>query len=117
MTLCIDATDANGPEVALLNNGVELERLCGLAGMRQAQQVLPLIDEVLSKTGFSLDNVSEIKVNTGPGSFTGTRVGVALANALALALRLPVNGQPAGSFVAPVYDSAPKITAPKSSTK
>lgn len=38
--------------------------------------------------------ITAIEVNTGPGSFTGTRVGVAVANALGFALDIPVNGSP-----------------------
>lgn len=110
MKLYVDSTDANGPEVAVFENEAEIVRLQGVAGMRQAQQVLPLIDEALRKKDFALHDITEIEVNPGPGSFTGTRVGVALANALALALGVPINGQPVGSFMAPVYDSAPKIT-------
>ena len=113
MKLLIDSTDANGPEVIIFENEVEATHLQGVAGMRQAQQVLPLIDQALQNTGFSLQDVTEVKVNCGPGSFTGTRVGVALANALALALNVPINDQPAGSFVAPIYESAPKITSAK----
>lgn len=41
-----------------------------------------------------LKDITAIEVNTGPGSFTGTRVGVAIANALGFALNIPVNGSP-----------------------
>jgi len=44
--------------------------------------------------------IKEIKVNVGPGSFTGTRVGVAVANALGFALSIKVNGK---KMVKPVY--------------
>ena len=40
-----------------------------------------------------IKDISEIEVNTGPGSFTGLRVGVSIANALGWALGIPVNGK------------------------
>jgi len=67
---------------------------------RKAQVVLPLIEELLHKNKLSLADITEVKVNPGPGSFTGVRVGVAIANTLGYLLKIPVNGQEA---VEPVY--------------
>jgi tRNA A37 threonylcarbamoyladenosine modification protein TsaB len=47
----------------------------------------------LSKKGYELSDVKELEVDSGPGSFTGIRVGVAVANAIGWALRIPVNGK------------------------
>lgn len=58
-----------------------------------SQVVLPMIQELFKKSGKTLKDVTEIRVNTGPGSFTGLRVGVAIANALGFALKIPVNGK------------------------
>lgn len=54
-----------------------------------SQVVLPMIKKLLGKKG--LKSIKEVEVNTGPGSFTGLRVGVAIAQALSYALRIPVN--------------------------
>lgn len=59
----------------------------------RAQGLLPFIEEVLEKEGKKIEEITEIKVNTGPGSFTGLRVGVSVANALGWALGVPVNGK------------------------
>lgn len=69
------------------------------------QAVLPLIDKVLKKKKIRLSDIKSIEVNTGPGSFTGLRVGVAVANALAFTLKIPVNGKKIGEFVEPSYDA------------
>jgi L-threonylcarbamoyladenylate synthase len=57
----------------------------------KSQTVLPLIEELLVTRGLKLSDIGEIRVNLGPGSFTGLRVGVAIANILGTLLNLPVN--------------------------
>ena len=57
---------------------------------QKAQAVLPMIGKLLKKQGLGLEDLSLIEVNTGPGSFTGIRVGMAIANALSFALKIPV---------------------------
>lgn len=78
-----------------------------------AEFVLEKIDGLLKKHHLTMDQISAIKVNPGPGSFTGTRVGVAVANALAWSLHKPVNGLPEGQLVKPIYAHPPHITGPK----
>lgn len=66
------------------------------SGIWHSQVVLPVIEELLQKKKAALKDITEIKVKTGPGSFTGVRVGVSIAQALGYALNIPVNGkQPA----------------------
>lgn len=59
----------------------------------RSQVLLGLIDKVLKKGKIKKEDLDEIKVSTGPGSFTGIRVGVSVANALAYSLKIPVNGK------------------------
>jgi tRNA threonylcarbamoyladenosine biosynthesis protein TsaB len=70
---------------------------------RKAQAVLPMIEDLLKKHKLEFKDISEIKVNPGPGSFTGVRVGVSIANALGFLLKIPVNNKVTGEFVEPVY--------------
>ncbi len=58
-----------------------------------SQALLPLIEKALTEHGLAHEDIQEIKVATGPGSFTGLRVGVSVANALGMALKIPVNGK------------------------
>lgn len=80
------------------------------------QKLIPLIDELLSESELSIDNVSHLAVSQGPGSFTGIRIGMATAKALGQALDLPLVSVPslkalarnAGSFsglICPVLDA------------
>lgn len=75
------------------------------------QDVFTLIKSSFEKLGFNPQDITEIEVNTGPGSFTGTRIGVSIANALGFALNVPVNESK--SPVEPVYSSPPSITTKK----
>ena len=60
-----------------------------------------MIEKLLKKHGLSLQKITAIKVNPGPGSFTGVRVGISIANALGLALGITVNGTK--EIVEPIY--------------
>lgn len=59
-----------------------------------ARTLLPLIDEVLAAAGVALSDVDLLAVSIGPGSFTGLRIGLAMAKGLALASGIPVVGVP-----------------------
>ena len=58
----------------------------------KSQITLQLIDKILKRSDLKPTEIEEIEVKTGPGSFTGTRVGVAIANALGFGLDVKVNG-------------------------
>src|SRR3989344_3996586 len=68
-----------------------------------SQVLLPMIIKILKKNELNLKDLTAVEVNPGPGSFTGTRVGVSVANALGFALDIPVNGKK-GKIVVPIYE-------------
>jgi len=67
----------------------------------KSQNLLPMIDKILKKYRISSEELTGIKVNTGPGSFTGLKVGVAVANTLGWTLGITVNGE--NKPVQPIY--------------
>ncbi len=57
-----------------------------------AEALIPLIGRVLDRAEFTFDDIDRIAVTTGPGSFTGLRVGIAAARGIGLATGKPVVG-------------------------
>jgi tRNA threonylcarbamoyl adenosine modification protein YeaZ len=57
---------------------------------QQSETLLPAINQLLKKNRFSLKNLTSLIVNSGPGSYTGLRVGIATANALSFGLKIPL---------------------------
>jgi tRNA threonylcarbamoyladenosine biosynthesis protein TsaB len=57
-----------------------------------AEALLPLLQRVMQQAGFGFADIDRIAVTTGPGSFTGLRVGIAAARGIALAAKKPAFG-------------------------
>lgn len=55
-----------------------------------AEFILPFIDELLDEAKISKNKIKGLVVGQGPGAFTGVRIGVGVAQGLALALNVPV---------------------------
>ena len=87
MILCIDTKDRDVVRVSLRKDGKVIKSLKE-ENKVGSQVLLPLIDKLLQN-----QTVTGIEVETGPGSFTGIRVGVSVANALGFSLGIPVNGK------------------------
>jgi len=92
MILKIDTTKREEVKVAL--GDLELVQKQKLG----SQVLLPMIVKILKRQKLNFSDLSAIEVNPGPGSFTGTRIGVTVANVLGYILDIPVNGPLRRSF-------------------
>lgn len=90
MILGID-TSGSRCAVAVLDGGRVLRHLRDME-RGHAEALFPMIEAALGEAGAGYAALSRIGVCTGPGSFTGIRVGVAAARGLALGLGIPAIG-------------------------
>jgi tRNA threonylcarbamoyladenosine biosynthesis protein TsaB len=92
--LIIDTSQITETRVSL-RIGKEICEKTHTSQFHTSQHVLPLLESLLSENHLTCGDITGIEVSTGPGSFTGLRVGTAIANALGWLLQIPVNGQKA----------------------
>lgn len=100
------------------------------AGRNLADELLGQIERAItSEGGKGLENLSGIIVYEGPGSYTGLRIGLTVANTLAQSLQLPIVGVTGEAWledgyqqlqqahndviVMPIYGGQPNITTPR----
>ncbi len=84
------ATDA--VTVAVHDGDRVLAETTAVGGRRHGELLAPSIAAVLTEAGTGLDAVTAVAAGTGPGPYTGLRVGVVTARALGAALGVPVHG-------------------------
>lgn len=92
MTLYINTKDQRLIAVGLKKDDDTYETLSD-ENQYGSQVLLDLITDILEKNEVNFEDLDDIEVEVGPGSFTGLRVGVSVANALAYSLNIPVNGK------------------------
>ena len=100
IVLYIDTSEKDTAKVAIETGGKRFEKLSESRRLK-SQMVLPLIEILLEEHKLKLSDITEITVSTGPGSFTGLRVGATVGNALGYLLGIPVNGET--GLVIPTY--------------
>jgi tRNA threonylcarbamoyladenosine biosynthesis protein TsaB len=94
LLLAIDTSGKNG-SIALARvfhgqSGIEILEVLSLDGGAFSAQLVPQIARLLEKHGCSKNDLAAFAVVSGPGSFTGLRVGLAAIKALAEALKKPI---------------------------
>jgi tRNA threonylcarbamoyladenosine biosynthesis protein TsaB len=86
--------------VALMKDKVTISEINLAVKVGHAGMLLPVIDEVLTASAMTKDAITLIAVGTGPGSFTGLRIGIATAKGLAKAIHCPLAGIPTLDIIA-----------------
>jgi tRNA A37 threonylcarbamoyladenosine modification protein TsaB len=101
-TLFIDTTDRNEVRITIKTPRGNFEKI----GLRttEADITLLTIEKLLQESGFSINEIDDIQIKEGPGSFTGVRIGVSIANTLSFALKKPTNNKDLGEIVEPIYN-------------
>ncbi|PKH27044.1 tRNA (adenosine(37)-N6)-threonylcarbamoyltransferase complex dimerization subunit type 1 TsaB [Enterobacterales bacterium CwR94] len=88
--LAID-TATEACSVALQQNG-KIDALFEYCPREHTQRILPMVETVLSGQGVALTELDVLAFGRGPGSFTGVRIGIGIAQGLALGANLPMAG-------------------------
>ena len=89
--LSIDSS-AKTASVAI-TDGTKLLSECFVnAGLTHSRTLMPMVDNALTQADLKIENIDAFCVNSGPGSFTGIRIGVAAVKGLALASDKPCAG-------------------------
>lgn len=81
-------------------------------GRRHAETLVPAIRFICDSAGIELREISVVAVDVGPGLFTGLRVGIATAKAMASALRVPVIGLSSLDLLAHQVRYSPRLIVP-----
>lgn len=86
------ALDSSGlvASVAVVENDVTIAEYTVNYKKTHSQTLLPMLDEIKRMIELDLNSIDAIAVASGPGSFTGLRIGAATAKGLGLALDLPI---------------------------
>ena len=88
--LAID-TATEACSVALWNDGT-VNAHFELCPREHTQRILPMVQDILTTSGTSLTDINTLAYGRGPGSFTGVRIGIGIAQGLALGAELPMIG-------------------------
>lgn len=85
VTLAIE-TAVTGGSLALFKDGREIDLWLGGEGVSRSEDLLLSISDILTRNSLNRSDISLIAVSTGPGSYTGIRVGISTALGLKNAL-------------------------------
>lgn len=103
------ALETTGPHasVAIINEEGKVIQNSSDAVLNHLQHLMPMTQELLEKAGLQLGDMTAIAASQGPGSFTGIRIGVSSARALAQVMDMPAIAVPtlkSFAYNAPEFD-------------
>jgi len=93
MLLAID-TSTQSIGLSLYNDAQVVAEEIWQAHERHTVELAPAIQDMLRRSALKISQIEVLAVALGPGSFTGLRIGLAVAKGLALALHIPIIGIP-----------------------
>jgi tRNA threonylcarbamoyladenosine biosynthesis protein TsaB len=80
--------------------------------LTHSQTIMPMLEHLKELIEIPLEELDAIAVTSGPGSFTGLRIGVATAKAMAMALGIPIVGIPTLDVIAAGVPFTPHFVCP-----
>lgn len=89
ISLFLDTHDKNIIEV-LYRDGKVLDKNIRISERNHSDFTMPMLDELLKRNNLTVQDLNEVFVCNGPGSFTGVRIGVTIAKTLAYTLNIPI---------------------------
>ena len=92
MTVLAWDTSASGCSAAVWRDGRILASRRMAMARGQSEVLMPMIRDVMAEAGVAFHELALLGVTVGPGTFTGIRIGLAAARAVALAAKLPLVG-------------------------
>lgn len=85
ITILLDSSNTN-LSVGIARDNLLLEYISYEAWQRQSEYMIPELDKLLNKYNVSRDEIKEVMVAKGPGSYTGVRIAITIAKTIATAL-------------------------------
>ncbi|MFZ4514701.1 MAG: tRNA (adenosine(37)-N6)-threonylcarbamoyltransferase complex dimerization subunit type 1 TsaB [Acidimicrobiia bacterium] len=104
-------TSTNQISVALSASGNVLGAITLESGRKHAEHLPPAIAYLADATAVGIPALTAIAVGTGPGLFTGLRVGITTAKVMAQTLRVPIIGVPSLDLLAYPVRTTPRLIA------
>ena len=115
LTLAFESS-AKAASVALCQDGSLLSQSLQCTGLTHSRTLLPMAEDLLKNTGYTMADIDIFAVARGPGSFTGIRIGVSAVKGLSWAASKPCigvstlaamawNGISAGGLICAVMDA------------
>ncbi len=83
---------AKSASAALVKDGQLLAQYYQHSGLTHSRTLLPMVENILSNTELTLDDITCIAVSHGPGSFTGLRIGISTVKGLCWGKDIPCRG-------------------------
>ena len=74
-----------GGSISLFSESARIDGVVGATAVSRAEDLLPTLDQILIRNELHFADISQIVVSSGPGSFTGIRIGLSTAMGLAAA--------------------------------
>jgi tRNA threonylcarbamoyladenosine biosynthesis protein TsaB len=109
--LAVDTSTQTG-SVAVLKGDILLAEVAVTSVQTHAKRLMPAIDACLEMAGLGVADCDAYAVTTGPGSFTGLRIGISTVKGLGFATKKPVTGVSTLDALAYQFPSFPHLVCP-----